>query len=81
MTAIPVRTWIGGGQLNNSQQAPIVVRSTKWHEHFSIGRTQGHNLSQLPGFPKKIVLGRQARGYLLSELETFFRERAEREPR
>jgi len=66
--------------MNTSERPqPIVVRTTRWHALFDLGRTQGHHLSQTPGFPKKIVLGRMARGFLVSELEQWAREQAERE--
>ena len=56
----------------------VVICSTRAHEVFDIGRTQFHTVSQTPGFPKKVVLGRKARGYILSELESWAAESAER---
>lgn len=65
--------------MNESTQRPIVVRSTRWHTLFGIGRTQAYHVAQSPGFPKKIRLGRQACGYVVSELEQWASEQAERE--
>jgi len=56
----------------------VVVRSTRAHEVFDIGRTQFHAVAKTPGFPKKVVLGRKARGYVLSELEQWAAESAQR---
>lgn len=56
----------------------VVVRSTRAHEVFDIGRTQFHAVAKTPGFPQKIVLGRKARGYIVAELERWAAESAER---
>ncbi len=60
------------------KQRPVVVRSTRAHEVLDIGRTQFHAVAKTPGFPRKIVLGRKARGYVIAELERWAAESAER---
>lgn len=66
--------------MTSTNPHPAVMRVKDAMRFIGVGRSRFYGLAKEPGFPKAVVLGERARGYLTEDLAAWAKNRRDNPP-